>query len=261
MRIAISGKGGSGKTTLAGTLCRALAQHGVSVVAIDGDPNPTLGLTLGISQQEVDDIPAIPTDILETVAAADGTTTRRLRFTIPVLMDTFGKDAPDGVTLLIAGRVEHAARGCMCGTHAAVRGILRELITHGEGITFADMEAGIEHLSRATISDVDLLLVVVEPYYKSIYTAEKVVEMARELGIEHVVGIANKIRNDDDRKAVLGACARWGIEVIAEVPFDEALRDAEQNRQAPMDAAAGSDAVIAIQGLADRILALAAIAA
>ena len=111
MRIAISGKGGSGKTTLAGTLCRALAQHGVSVLAIDGDPNPTLGLTLGIPPEDVDDIPAIPTNLLETVAAPDGTTTRRLRFSIPVLKESFGAQAPDGVTLLIAGRVEHAARG------------------------------------------------------------------------------------------------------------------------------------------------------
>lgn len=256
MRIAISGKGGSGKTTLAGTLARALAQHGVSVLAIDGDPNPTLGLTLGMSQADVDDIQAIPTDILETVAAADGTSTRRLRFPIPVLMDTFGASAPDGVTLLIAGRVEHAARGCMCGTHAAVRGILRELITNGEGITLADMEAGIEHLSRATISDVDVLLVVVEPYYKSIYTAEKVVELARELGIAQIVAIANKIRGDADILAIRAACHRWRVDIIGEVPFDEALRDAEQSHRAPMDAAADSDAVTAIRALAGSVLAI-----
>lgn len=149
----------------------------------------------------------------------------------------------------------------MCGTHAAVRGILRELITHGDGITFADMEAGIEHLSRATISDVDLLLVVVEPYYKSIYTGQKVVEMGRELGLERIVGVANKVRNDEDRKAILGACERWGIDVIGEIPFDEALRIAEQNHQAPMDAAADSDAVNAIHALADTILGFAKVAA
>jgi len=145
----------------------------------------------------------------------------------------------------------------MCGTHAAVRGILKELITHGEGITLADMEAGIEHLSRATLADADLLLVVVEPYYKSIYTGEKVVTLARELGISTIVAIANKVRNEDDRSAIHNACGRWGIEVIGEVPFDESLRDAEQSHRAPMDAAAGGDAVRAIRRLADRILALA----
>lgn len=111
MRIAISGKGGSGKTTVAGTLARAMAQQGVDVLAIDGDPNPTLGLTLGLSEAQVDAIAALPTDILETVAAADGTRTQRLRFAIPMLKDVFGTAAPDGVTLLIAGRVEHAAKG------------------------------------------------------------------------------------------------------------------------------------------------------
>lgn len=256
MRIAVSGKGGSGKTTLAGTLCRVLGQRGVEVLAIDGDPNPTLGLTLGLPHDEVDELPAIPMDLLEVVAAPDGTSTRRLRMSIPVLKEGFGTRAPDGVTLLIAGRVEHAARGCMCGTHAAVRGILKELMAHDGGVTLTDMEAGIEHLSRATISDTDILLVVVEPFYKSIYTAEKVVALARELSIPRIVGVANKIRTDADRSAITAACTRWGVEVIAEVPFDESLRNAEQSYRSPMDFAAGSPAVEAVRRLADWLLAV-----
>ncbi|MGH7687499.1 MAG: hypothetical protein ACREN2_11885 [Candidatus Dormibacteria bacterium] len=146
----------------------------------------------------------------------------------------------------------------MCGTHAAVRGILRELIAYGDGVTLADMEAGIEHLSRATVSDVDLLLVVVEPFYKSIYTAQKVIEMARELGIGRIVAVANKVRNDEDRTAITRAVGKWDVAIIAEVPFDEQLREAEQNQQAPMDVAADSAAVMAIRALADTILATAA---
>ncbi|MBV8527107.1 MAG: hypothetical protein JOZ75_02195 [Candidatus Dormibacteraeota bacterium] len=125
-------------------------------------------------------------------------------------------------------------------------------------MTLTDMEAGIEHLSRATISDVDLLLVVVEPYYKSIYTAEKVVEMARELGIDEIVAVANKVRNDEDRVAITKATTRWDVPIIAEVPFDESLREAEQNQEAPMDAAADSAAVQAIRKLAAKLLAPAA---
>jgi CO dehydrogenase maturation factor len=258
MRIAISGKGGSGKTTLAGTLARVLAQRGLDVLAIDGDPNPTLGHTLGIPYDEVDALPALPADLLETVAAPDGTQTRRLRLSIPALKDTFGTAAPDGVTLLIAGRVEHASRGCMCGMHAAVRGLLKELMLHTEGVTLTDMEAGIEHLSRATLSDIDVLLVVVEPFYKSIYTGEKVVSLARELGIPRIVGIANKVRTDEDRRVIGNACARWDIEVLGVVPFDEALRDAEQDRRAPMDVAADSAAVHAVERIADRLMPVAA---
>ena len=81
------------------------------MLAIDGDPNPTLGYTLGIAAGDVDAIPTIPRDILETVAAPDGTAVRRLRLPIPTLIETYGKAAPDGVNLLIAGRVDHAARG------------------------------------------------------------------------------------------------------------------------------------------------------
>lgn len=111
MRIAISGKGGSGKTTVAGTLARALSRRGIDVLAIDGDPNPTLALTLGIPPDEADALPALPPDMLVTTAAPDGTQTRQLRLSIPAIRDAFGTVAPDRVTLLIAGRVEHAARG------------------------------------------------------------------------------------------------------------------------------------------------------
>lgn len=145
----------------------------------------------------------------------------------------------------------------MCGTHAAVRGLLKELMAHSEGVTLADMEAGIEHLSRATLSDVDVLLVVVEPFYKSIYTAEKVVALARELGIPKIVAVANKVRGDADRAAIEGASRRWGVEILGEVPFDEQLREAEQRSLAPVDAAPDSAAVRAVQQLADRLLALA----
>ncbi|HZB98016.1 MAG TPA: AAA family ATPase [Candidatus Sulfotelmatobacter sp.] len=254
MLIAISGKGGSGKTTIAGTLARSLGQRGQPVLAIDGDPNPTLALTLGIPHTEADRIPALPTDVLEVVAAPDGTRTRQLRLPVPALTKEYGTTAADDVTLLIGGRVEHAARGCMCNTHAAIRTILKELLSSDQGITLADMEAGIEHLSRATLSNLDVLLVVVEPFYKSIYTAEKVVALARELGIPRIVGVANKVRDDAGRAAIAAACERWGIEIIAEIPFDEALRDAEQARKAPIDVAPESPAVRAVRDLADTLV-------
>jgi len=254
MLIAISGKGGSGKTTISGTLARALGQRGLPVLAIDGDPNPTLALTLGIPYTEADTLPTLPKDILEVVAHPDGTKTRELRLSVPQITDGYGTQAADGVTLLIGGRVEHAARGCNCGTHAAMRTVLKELLSDREGITLADMEAGIEHLSRATLTNVDILLVVVEPFFKSIYTAEKVVELARELGIPRIVGIANKVRDENGRAAIQAACVKMDIPVIIEIPFDEALRDAEQARRAPMDVAADSPAVAAIRSLADQLV-------
>jgi CO dehydrogenase maturation factor len=258
MLIAISGKGGSGKTTISGTLARALGQRGIDVLALDGDPQPTLALTLGIPHTEADLLPALPKDLLEVVAHPDGTKTRELRLSIPQIREDYGTKAADGVTLLIGGRVEHAARGCNCGTHAAMRSVLKELLSTREGVILADMEAGIEHLSRATLTNVDVLLVVVEPFYKSIYTAEKVVELARELGIPRIVGVANKVRDEAGHTAIQAACERWKIPIIAEIPFDEALRDAEQARRAPMDVAADSPAVKAVRGLADALMPVAA---
>lgn len=116
-----------------------------------------------------------------------------------------------------------------------------------------DMEAGLEHLSRGTGAHVSRFIVAIEPYYRSMETARRVAELARELGISDVAGVANKLRDDGDRDAVRAFCRTHGIELIAEVPFDAALLQAERAGSTPLDYNADSPAVRELMRLADRL--------
>src|SRR5262245_57207226 len=118
----------------------------------------------------------------------------------------------------------------MCGAHATVRGLLGELVAHPreDRDILVDMEAGLEHLSRGTGRHVSRFVTVIEPYFRSMETGRRVADLAAEAGITDVVAVANKIRNDADRNAVREFCDAHRLRVIAEVPYDPALVDAER---------------------------------
>ena len=121
----------------------------------------------------------------------------------------------------------------MCRAHAAVRQLLAGLLDERDVTTIIDMEAGLEHLSRGTARHVDTLLAVMEPYYKSLETARRCAELARELGIARTLAIANKSRNEADRTGVRDYAAAHDIGVIGEVPFDQAIWQADLSGHAP----------------------------
>jgi len=112
-----------------------------------------------------------------------------------------------------------------------------------------DMEAGLEHLSRGTGRHVGRIVAVLEPYYRSMETARNVVLLATELGVPDIVVVANKVRDDADRTAITEFCRAHGMRLVGEVPYDLALAEVERSGQAPIDAAAGSPAVVAIERL------------
>lgn len=117
-----------------------------------------------------------------------------------------------------------------------------------------DMEAGLEHLSRGTSRHVDAMLAVVEPYYRALETGDRVVELSRELGIDRVVVVANKVRDDGDREAIREYCASRDLEVLAEIPYDRTLVDAERAGTAPIDFDPAAPAVSAVRELVDRLV-------
>jgi|SRR5687768_13339370 len=145
----------------------------------------------------------------------------------------------------------------MCGAHATVRGFLGELVSRPQEShdIVVDMEAGLEHLSRGTGKHVSRFIAVVEPYFRSMETGRRIAELASELGVHQVVAVTNKIRNDADREAVTAYCADHGLPVIAEIPYDLELSDAERVGRPPLDFRSDSPAVGAIRRLADRLLA------
>jgi len=143
----------------------------------------------------------------------------------------------------------------MCGAHATVRGLLGELVMNSanDRDIIVDMEAGLEHLSRGTGKHVSRFLAVVEPYYRSMETARRIVELAAELGIGDVQAVANKVRDADDRKALADFCGRHALPIIAEIPYDAALAASERSGVPPIDADPSAPAVEAVRQLA-RVL-------
>lgn len=256
MKIAIAGKGGTGKTTIAGTMIREFARMGRRVTAIDADPNPTLAMTLGIDVERAEEAPALPPGLLVPVTRSDGSTAYELGIPVASIIESVGLSGPDGITLVIAGRVEHAARGCMCGTHAAIRAILGAIAEAPADVVFVDMEAGVEHFSRAagTLRYADALLVLVEPFYKSLVTARSVVSLSGELGIPRRYVVANKVRNPGDMAAIEELCSETGLELIGTVPWDVSVQEAESDRSAPIDFAPSAPAVVAARQLAQTVV-------
>ncbi len=143
----------------------------------------------------------------------------------------------------------------MCASHRAVRGLIAEMSGAGDH-TITDMEAGLEHMKRGTARNVETMLIVAEPYYRSLEAASRTFSLANELKIPHVRVVANKVRGDADRAAIETYCGQHVMPIIGEVPFDETFVAAEQAAQAPADFAKGSPGLRAIERVADRVMAL-----
>ena len=136
-----------------------------------------------------------------------------------------------------------------------MRGLLGELATgtNGETMTITDMEASIEHMSRATIRHVDAMLMVTEPYFRSLETVGRMAPLARELGIEHIWAVANKVRSARDEEIIRSYCAEHGVELGVVVPWDEAIQEADREGRALMDYDPAAPAVVAVGGIADLV--------
>lgn len=141
----------------------------------------------------------------------------------------------------------------MCRTHATVRSLIGELVGATTGVTVADMEAGLEHLSRGTPRHVDTILAVIEPYFKSLETGRKIYEFASELGVPHVYAVANKVQTTEDEDAIRGFCNRHELRLLASVSHDEAFMVADREGKAPIDLDPQSRGIREIERLAQLL--------
>jgi len=228
MKIAVTGKGGVGKTTLSALLCHSFRRAGYRILAVDADPDANLAVTLGFPEPDR----IIPvTDMKELIADRTGTSGGnagllfKLNPRVDDIPDRFGV-VHDGVRLLVMGRVKKAGTGCYCPENAFIRELLGHLLLEQNDTVILDMEAGIEHLGRGTTGDVDAFIVVVEPGKRSLETAERIIGLSTDLGIRHHYIIANKIRNEADRAFITRYCNAENI--IGFLPYSDVVLASNQ---------------------------------
>jgi CO dehydrogenase maturation factor len=249
VKLAVAGKGGSGKTSISGTMARLLGRHGHRVLAIDGDSNPNLALTLGIPAERMNAVPTLPRDLLRRTDSGV-----ELTKTFEEVRSSHSLEGPDSTTLLVMAHPEpeEAGKGCLCGMHATVRTLIDSISEDEQDVTILDTEASPEHLTRGTAKYADAMLTVVEPYYKSLETGRRMAALANDLGLGRVLLVANKVRDEREREAVREFAEKHGLEIAGVVPFDEGLPEAEREMKAPLDFDPDMPSVGAIEQLALR---------
>ncbi|MDQ3715083.1 MAG: AAA family ATPase [Actinomycetota bacterium] len=243
MRIAVAGKGGAGKTTISATLARLGARSGLSVVAIDADANPNLGVALGVSPDLARSVRAIPSGLVSRRLGGAG-----LNSPVEDVLDSYAVTAPDGVRLLAMGAPAHAEEGCLCSAHAVVSAVIEDLGDDPNRLVVVDMEASPEHLSRGTIRHVDVVCLVAEPYYRSLETVARMAALAAELPVAILV-VANKVRSNADSEAITEFCVRHDLTLAGAVPWSDEVGAADRARTATIDWPAAQPVAAAISAL------------
>ena len=253
-KIAVVGKGGVGKTTIAGTLARLFAKNGYRVIAIDADPSMNLFTSIGIHETKIKDIVPISDQkkIIEERAGKSGGI-YILNPKVDDLPEKFQIIGPDNVRLLVMGTVKKSNSGCMCPDNALIRALISHLILDVKDVVILDMVAGIEHFGRGTAKAVDAMLIVVEPSKKSIVLAEKIKELALELGIKNLFIIGNKIANEDQKQFIIQNAKRLELPILSFIPEDEKIKEADLKSIAPIDYDENSEAINSIKQIFEKL--------
>lgn len=228
MKIAVTGKGGVGKTLLVTFLSKLFAEAGYSVLAIDADPNSNLAANLGVSHPEVITPISDMKDLVEErTGARPGK--RDVYFKLNPRVD----DIPDkycykadGIKLMVMGRVKRGGSGCYCPENVLLQALVNHLLLNRNEVVIMDMEAGVEHLGRGTAKAVNRLIVVVEPGRQSVETAFRINELAKDIGVTNIAIVGNKIRSNTDREFIISALP--GFEILGFIPYDQAIIEADQ---------------------------------
>ena len=244
MKLAVTGKGGVGKTTITALLAKSLSATGRKVIAIDADPNANLLSCLGYREAKtVRPLVELNDLIEERTGVAPGTIGGMFKLNPRVddIPDKYAVNIHD-LKVLVAGGVKHGGTGCYCAENAFVRALVTHLLLDQDTALILDMEAGIEHLSRGTVEAVDHLLIVAEPSRQSVDTAFRIRDLAEDLGLHHVSVIGNKARTDADRTFLLEALT--GIPIVGFLPYDERLREAEVAGKPPFGASKSVDDLV-----------------
>ncbi len=254
MKLAITGKGGVGKTTLTAALARTYGRLGNSVVAVDADPNPNLGIALGLGVERTDGVAGVANVVNQEKAAHShdaSPTTDLPAKEAEDFLDALGVTASDGVRLLQTGRIERPGEGCLCcGSHRTTREIFDGLAAE-DRIVLADLEAGVTDLCWTDPKPADGVVVVATPDRSAVEVARRALQVTSDLGVTNVVVVVNRVEGGNDAQWVRDLLP--GADVV-EIPEDPTIAEAERRCISPLEIADDCPAMLAVQSLSGQLL-------
>lgn len=232
MKIAISGKGGVGKTTIMAFIAEQLKRDGKEVLIIDADPSPHMAQTIGLENPEsITPMAEMKELLIERSGKTEGSPFYNINPQVDDLLSRFMVDK-NGLKLMVLGAIETGDKGCACAENTVLKRMLTKLLLSPSQVVLLDMEAGVEHLGRGTIAGVDHLLTVVIPSKSSIRTALKIKKLAKDVGIDSLHFVGNRIVDDEDREFLSEGL---GVKPIAFFPDNQAIGKAERNSRPVID--------------------------
>jgi len=247
VKIVVAGKGGVGKTTIAGTLARVFSEKGYSVIAVDADPSMNLHTSLGMPNPKP--IAQLKDLIQERAVIAPGM--YNLSPKVDDIPERFAS-RKGNIKLLVMGTVEEGGQGCICPENTFLRALIRHLVLKRKELLILDTEAGVEHLGRRVAENFDLMLIVVEPSVKAVETAEHIARLSKDIGVKRIYAVANKIASEEQLNFLK---ERLSIEIISTLPFDLRVVEGDMKNR-PLAEVQDSEALEKIRELAEKITAL-----
>ncbi|MBI4775069.1 MAG: AAA family ATPase [Deltaproteobacteria bacterium] len=244
MKLAISGKGGVGKTTVASLIIRAFNELGKRVLAIDADPDANLASALGIPDADkIVPIAEMKDLVEERTGMRPGTVGGMFKMN-PKVDDLPEKLSAkkDGILLMRLGGVQKGGGGCICPESTLLKALISHIVLARDDVVVMDMEAGIEHLGRGTAQAVNKLIVVVEPGQRSVETARHIRQLASQIKLDKVALVGNKIRGEQDREFLKKNMPDF--EFLGFIPYDEAIIEADLKGESPYDQDTEAKAIV-----------------
>ncbi len=244
LKIAVAGKGGAGKTTLAGGLALHFSERH-DVIAVDSDPSMNLHTALGVENPRP--ISELKDLITKRTVIADGIYNMNPR--VDDIPDSHSA-AKGRVKLIVMGTVEKGGEGCMCPENTFLRALLRHLVLKRNEVLILDTEAGIEHFGRKTAEGFDVMLILCEPSVKAVETANRIYALSKEIGIQEIYAIANKVASDDQLDFIKDGLA---FDILSSIPYDDEVIKADMLGSPLTDRRARSTALQSIKEIGEKV--------
>lgn len=253
MKIAVTGKGGVGKTTLSSVLARLYAEEGRPVLCADADPDANLGLALGFTEEELQGLTPV-SQMSDLIAERTGAEKGgygaffKINPRVDDIPDRFALEK-NGVKLLAMGTIDSGGSGCVCPESVVLKRVMSNLVLGRDEVVILDMEAGLEHLGRGTADFVEMFIVVVEPGARSVQTYKNVRRLAADLGVQKTRVVANKVRSDEDEEFLRSNIPEEDF--LGVIRYSAGVIDADRSAVSPFETA--PEAVSEIREIKRRI--------